>query len=89
MATQFIKSFLTVDFTAPELESYNEYLNGNLDSTLWIEKADERRSSIIAYNLRCKICMSHIGIKETGECFCINGHDGSLKVLHMISNHSL
>ena len=70
-----VKHFLTKDLDTCEYNSYKDYLNGDIDSTLWIYKVSKRRDLILFKNPRCIQCNSWVSIKESGECVCSNNHN--------------
>lgn len=87
-----VQKYLIQDLTDDEKKSYFEYINGNENSTDWIEKALLRREVLLSLELQCKkqiykgICDDWISIRETGVCTCSNGHTCYDVVLPVINN---
>ena len=72
-----IKQYLTQDLSHEDKKSYIAYINGNLSSNDWVEKALLRREHLIVSleNTTCTICNDWICVRETGICTCSNGHE--------------
>jgi hypothetical protein len=74
MASKFVRQYITKHFSIEEKESYLEYINGNKESTDWIEKGLHQREPLINLQLTCSTCQGYVNIKENGYCTCSNGH---------------
>ena len=76
-----VQKYLIQDLSENERKSYFEYINGNENSTDWIEKSLVRREPLLLLELQCKkktyngICNQWVNIRETGVCSCLNGHN--------------
>ena len=71
---QAVSVYLTQDLNDSEKQSYVNYINGDQNSTDWIEKTNKRRDKLLVHNLQCSDCREWIGITETGVCTCLNNH---------------
>lgn len=86
-----IVKYLTQDLDKKEKESYKEYINGNEQSTDWMEKALDRREVLILKQIKCnritgdKICNSDVNIHERGICKCNKGHIRNKQVIDVIN----
>ena len=88
---QVVRYFLTQDMTGDEYLSYVRYLEGYEHEYEWIDKADARRDEIIALQMPCPAtdadgnqCRAYIGIRETGICRCVRGHDCTSVIAHRL-----
>lgn len=88
---RIIRNYLIQDLNDTETTSYFKYiLEGKLNSTLWIEKTNNRRDILIQKNLLCDhivnntVCGSWININEKGMCFCSNNHVCNNVILNVI-----
>lgn len=77
-----IVKYLIQDLNKEEKESYKEYINGNEQSTDWMEKSLKRREVLILKQIKCKLCNSDINISEIGICKCNKGHVCNTQVLN-------
>lgn len=86
-----IVKYLIQDLNKEEKESYKEYINGNEESTDWIEKSLDRREVLILKQIKCNklvgdnICKSDVNIHEKGICKCNKGHICNKQVLNKIN----
>lgn len=75
-----IVKYLIQDLNKEEKKSYKEYINGNEQSTDWMDKALDRREVLILKQIKCnnitgdKMCKSYVNIHERGICKCNKGH---------------
>jgi hypothetical protein len=89
-----VRKYFTQDLTLNEMKSYTEYVNGNENSTDWIEKALARREPLLLMQLKCEeetiqgICNEYVNIRETGICSCSKGHTCYNTVLRTIKQIS-
>ena len=87
-----VRKYFTQDLTDNEKKSYIEYINGNDQSTDWIEKALIRREPLLLMELQCDkqtnhgLCNQYVSIRETGICKCSKGHNCYDMVLTAIYN---
>ena len=83
-----VKNYITQDFNREERESYECYINGDENSTLWINKCLKRRDSLLILKLKCDIplCNGWVHIRETGNCHCSFFHNCNYKVIQAIKN---
>ena len=93
MNASVVRKYITQDFNDEEIKSYNSYNKGNIQSTLWIEKALLRREPLLLLELQCNsiltdgsICNRWINITETGICKCSFSHDCYDQVINSIQN---
>jgi len=86
-----IVKYLIQDLNKEEKKSYKEYINGNEQSTDWIEKALERREVLILKQIKCDkligdtLCKSDVNISERGICKCNKGHTCNTQVLNELN----
>ena len=86
-----IVKYLIQDLNKEEKESYKEYINGNENSTDWMEKALDRREVLILKQIKCnritgdKICKSDVNIHERGICKCNKCHIRNKQVISIIN----
>ena len=80
-----IRSYLLQDLDMIEKMSYKNYIGGEKDDTVWMEKVLARRENIILENPECD-CGSPINISENGKCKCSNNHDCCENILTIIEN---
>ena len=86
-----IVNYLTQDLDQDEKESYKEYINGNKQSTDWMEKSLERREVLILKQIYCSklvddnVCKLPVNIHEKGICKCNKGHICNNKVIDVIN----
>lgn len=86
-----IVKYLIQDLNKEEKKSYKEYINGNEQSTDWMEKALDRREVLILKDIKCnkitgdKICKSYVNIHERGICKCSKGHICNKQVIDVIN----
>ena len=78
MFQKTVKEFLIRTLDEGELQSYLQYIGGDVKQTDWIEKVSEQRDYILAKELRCSTCNNYISIFETGVCKCSIGCLGQL-----------
>ena len=86
MDRKVVRNYLIQDLNKEEKQSYVEYINGNINSTDWIEKTLERREKLLLLDLKCDSCDSWVSIEETGTCKCSNGHICYNLVINAINN---
>lgn len=93
MSANIIRKYITQDFDENDKHSYKSYINGNKQSTLWVEKALLRREPLLLLELTCEIPIGHnilcngwVDIKETGTCKCSNGHYCYDQVIQVIAS---
>lgn len=93
--TTTVKNYLTRDLNREEKLSYVNYLRGDENDTLWIEKAMARKDYLLLnYNLVCPesflggTCNSSIDIRENGSCVCTRGHNCERTIEHIINQDS-
>lgn len=93
MNNRAVRNYLIQDLDKDEKQSYVEYINGNFNSTKWIEKTSERRDKLLLQDLKCNkyytegvCCNSYVSIEETGTCKCSNGHTCYSVVINAINN---
>ena len=79
-----IRSYLTQDMSVTEKLSYLNYINGDVNSTEWLEKGLNRREYLLLSNLSCNICNSYISVRENGLSKCLNGHYCTQQVINNI-----
>ena len=79
-----IRSYLTQDMSVTEKLSYLNYINGDVNSTEWLEKGLNRREYLLLSNLSCDLCNSYISVRENGLSKCSNGHYCTEQVLNFI-----
>ena len=91
MSSIIIRKYLTQDFNDNDKKSYIEYIKGNQNSNLWIEKALIRREALLQLDLKCdiqtntgNICDGWINIDEKGICKCSNSHYSYDKIIKLI-----
>jgi hypothetical protein len=77
-----VVNYLLSDSSQPEIISYYSYINGNIEETVWMEKANNKRENL--FNIKCSECISYINVYETGVCKCNNGHLGYDRILEQI-----
>jgi hypothetical protein len=81
MATKIVRQYITQDLSNEEKKSYLDYINGNEQSSDWIEKSLVRREPLLLLELTCSallndsVCGKWVSIRENGSCFCPDGHD--------------
>ena len=71
---KIILRYLLQDLNEEEIFSYKKYIEGDKNSSMWIEKALNRREYLILSQTTCSICNNPININERGMCLCINNH---------------
>ena len=81
LLSQPIRRYLTRDMSINEKYSYLNYINGDENSTEWLEKGLERREHLLHLQLTCDLCNSYISIRENGLSKCLNGHYCTEKVI--------
>ena len=88
MSSTKIRKYMTQDFDVTDKKAYIDYIEGNNQSTSWMEKALLRRDTLIVLQLKCdiqvengSICNEWINIDEKGICKCSNNHYRSEQVI--------
>jgi hypothetical protein len=82
-----VVNYLLSNSSETEINSYYNYINGNIEETSWMEKANDKREKL--FNLKCTECNSYINVYESGICKCNNGHLGYNRIFEEISIISL
>lgn len=77
-----VVNYLLSNSSQPEIISYYGYINGNIEETIWMEKANNKRENL--FNIKCSECNFYINVYETGVCKCNNGHLGYNRILEQI-----
>lgn len=81
MAAKIVRQYITQDLSQEEKKSYLAYINGDEQSTDWIEKGLIRREPLLLLKLTCdsqegdSVCGDWVSIRENGLCICPNGHE--------------
>ena len=87
MTAKIVRQYITQDLSSEEKKSYLDYINGNDQSTDWIEKSLFRREPLLLLELTCHDLLNGtvrgkwVSIRENGLCLCPDGHDCSDLVL--------
>lgn len=74
MAAKIVRQYITQDFSFNEKKSYLAYINGDTQSTDWVEKGLFRREPLLLKGLTCSTCGNWVNIRENGICNCSRGH---------------
>ena len=81
MTAKIVRQYITQDLSQEEKKSYLAYINGDEQSTDWIEKCLFRREPLLVLELKCaategdSVCGGWVNIRENGLCQCPNGHE--------------
>jgi hypothetical protein len=86
MSSKIVRSFLLENSSVDEKKEYISWLKGDKSKEEWIVKALNQREKIILKQPECSTCKKSINVYETGNCYCINKHEGYEVICDIINN---